>query len=52
MTFFGDIYFLHSICSISKRRNSAKYKTKTYVSLLPDAEKKGRTVGIFHFFLI
>ena len=41
MTFFGDIYFLHSICTISKRRNSAKYKTKTYVSLLTDAEKIG-----------
>ena len=39
MAFFGDIYFLHSICSISKRRNSVKYKVKTYVSLLQDAEK-------------
>ena len=41
MTFFGDTYFLHSICSIYKRLNSVKYKAKTYVSLLPDSEKIG-----------
>ena len=40
MPFLGDLYFLHSICSISKRRNLANYKAKADMSLLPDAEKK------------
>ena len=52
MTFFGDISFLDSICSISKRRNSVKYKTKTYVSLLQDAEKIGSDSRHFYFFFL
>ena len=36
-----NIYFLHSICSTSKRLDMVKYKAKIYASLLPDAEKLG-----------
>ena len=36
----SDIYFLYSICSISKCRNLVKYKVKTYMSVYCQILKK------------